>query len=80
MQNKLMDLNNHLFEQLERLNDDELTGEALEKELKRAKAISQVSNNIINNASVMLDAQKHRDEYYGKNDKDLPEILKLGSK
>ncbi|XCH78876.1 MAG: hypothetical protein WHF31_15340 [Candidatus Dehalobacter alkaniphilus] len=81
MKNKLIDLNNHLFEQLERLNDDDLQGDDLETELKRAKAISQVANNIINNASVMLEAQKHKDEYYGsnKNGDDVPEILKLGN-
>jgi hypothetical protein len=63
MRNKLEDLNNHLFEALERLNDDELTGEELEKEIKRAKTVSSVAHAIIANGNLVLQAQKHADEY-----------------
>ena len=38
--NTLTDLNNHLFEQLERLNDDSLTPEELETELRRAEGMT----------------------------------------
>lgn len=33
--NTFDDLNNHLFEQIERLNDDELSADELEREVKR---------------------------------------------
>ena len=56
MKNKLIDLNNHLFEQLERLNDDELKGEDLTRELNRAKAMSGCAAQIINCASLALKA------------------------
>lgn len=36
MKNTLADLNNYLFESIERLNDDGLTNEELEKEIKRS--------------------------------------------
>lgn len=65
VRNTNLDLNNHLFEQLERLNDDELTDEALEKEVKRSKALTDVSNKIIDNSKLALEASKFRAEYTG---------------
>lgn len=47
MKNTLGDLNNHLFAQLEKLGDDDLTGEELESELKRTDAICDISEQII---------------------------------
>lgn len=63
MKNKLTDLNNHLFEQLERLNDEDLTGDDLETEIERSKAITQVARTIVDNGRLVLDAHKHADEY-----------------
>ncbi|HHX8487692.1 TPA: hypothetical protein ACVO3E_004326 [Vibrio diabolicus] len=63
MKNKLTDLNNHLFAQLERLSDESTKGEALLEEIKRAKAVSSISKDIINNASVVLDAAKFQNDY-----------------
>lgn len=72
--NNLMALNNHLFEQLERLNDDELTEEQLNKEIQRSKAMTDVASRIIDNASLGLQAEKLKIEY-GRRDITLPEML-----
>ena len=75
--NKLTDLNNHLFEALERLNDDELmNGENGPKEIQRAKAIASVGQTIINNANTMLDAVKVLDDYgYNGSAGEIPKLL-----
>lgn len=76
MKNSLIDLNNYLFEELERLNDEEelKEDESLEKEIKRSKAITNVAQQIINNANTVLTAKKYADEY-GINSKVIPKML-----
>lgn len=56
--NKLTDLNNHLFAQLERLNDEDLKDDDLQLEVQRATAISKIASQVIGNAKVSLEAVK----------------------
>lgn len=63
MKNTLTDLNNYLFEQLERLTDDDLDEESLEKEIKRSKAVTDVAGVIINNGALALKAARYSTEY-----------------
>lgn len=56
MKNKLSDLNNHLFAQLERLSDEDLTAEQISQEVERAEAIVSVSDQIVRNADLQLKA------------------------
>ncbi|MCO5477951.1 hypothetical protein NG891_14475 [Enterococcus gallinarum] len=76
--NTLADLNNHLFEQLERLNDEEIQGKALQEELDRAQSISLISDKIIKNADVQLRAVKLSKEY-DLNRREMPQNLFLGN-
>lgn len=63
MKNTLTDLNNYLFESIERLNDDELNSEELEREIKRSEAVQKIAKTIIDNGALALSAKKHFDEY-----------------
>lgn len=74
MKNTLGDLNNHLFAQLERLNDEDIKGEALEEEMNSAKAVTNIAKEIINNANTVLKAKELQIEYC-KEDKDMPKML-----
>ena len=56
MKNKLTDLNDHLFAQLERLGDEDLSQDDIEKEVKRADAVVAVADAIIANANTHLKA------------------------
>ena len=73
MKNNLKDLNNILFAQLEALADDDLKGEELQKEIKRADALTKVSRDIINVADLQLKAIQMQYDYHLKST-DLTEL------
>lgn len=70
MKNKLIDLNNHLFAQMERLSNEDLIGDELKVEMERSKAITGVATAIINNGKLALEAQKELGHFNR-----LPEML-----
>ena len=78
MKNTLTDLNNHLFSALERLNDEELNTDDLEKEIRRSQAIVTVGKITVENARLGLDAARHIENVRqgtGNADAALPEIF-----
>ncbi len=58
MKHRLTDLNDHLFEQMKRLGNEDLKGEALQEEVVRSKAISGIARDIVANASTVLEVLK----------------------
>lgn len=58
MKNKLSDLNDHLFAQIERLSDETMTPEQIDRETKRGKAIAAVADQIVKNAVLQVQAAK----------------------
>ena len=75
--NTLGDLNNHLFAELERLNDESLTAEEIDKEIERAKAVSTVAANVIQTANTVLRVCEFKDKQLGVAD--LPRMLTDGT-
>ncbi len=72
--NKISDLNNHLFAQLEKLNDDQLQGDNLNTEVNRARAMSSLASQIISSTKLTLDAIKMANN--GEiNPVDVPNLL-----
>lgn len=58
MKNKLTDLNDHLFAQLERLSDEDLKGDKLKEEITRSSAVTSIAKEIVSNGVLVLNAQK----------------------
>ncbi len=54
--NRLCDLNDHLFAQMERLSEEGLSPEQIATEVDRTDAIVSVSEQIIRNADLQLKA------------------------
>lgn len=75
MKNTLGDLNNHLFAQIERLSDEELTGDKLREEIDRAKLITSVASQIIANGNLVLKAKELEAETLGRSKTVMPKML-----
>lgn len=54
MKNKISDLRNHMFAQLERLSDEKLSPEQMALEISRSKAISDIGKVIVESAKTEL--------------------------
>jgi len=55
MKNKISDLRDHMFSALERLSNEDLDPEQIEKEIQRAMAISEVGKVIVASAKTEVD-------------------------
>lgn len=66
MKNTLTDLNDYLFETLERLLDDDLTEEQMQREITRSQAVTSVAETVIHNGELALKTMQHlNDMGYG---------------
>jgi hypothetical protein len=79
MKNRLTDLNNVLFEQLDRLTDTNLSATTIELEIKRAETVVQVADKIVANAKLQLDACKLVAEHGDRFTKLLQPMLGAGA-
>lgn len=77
IRNTLGDLNNHLFEQLEKMADDDLEGGRLDDEIRRTEAIAKIGEQIIKNGELQLKAMKHMDDYGYERKKAVPDMLEV---
>ena len=71
MKNTLSDLNNALFEAIERIQNDDLTDDELNTEIRRAEAVTKVAEMVIRNGELALKTMQHLNEYgYGSGSVD----------
>lgn len=75
MNNKLINLDDHLFMAIERLNEEDLTEEQIENEARRAEAIVALADKVIENSRTKLAAAKLWAEH---GDKVMPMLPKIG--
>ena len=60
--NRLTDLNDHLFAQIERLGDEDLKGEDLKDEIERADSMARIATQIVQNNNTILKTIKYADD------------------
>lgn len=60
--NTLLDLSDHLFMQIERLNEEDLSKEELDQEILRSKALTGLASQVVGVANAVLAATKINNE------------------
>lgn len=76
MKNTLLDLNNHLFTALERMNDENIEPDEIDVEIKRSKAMVDIGKTIIDNGRLALDSKIYVDDRFPTAaPRQLPQML-----
>jgi hypothetical protein len=73
----LSDLNDYLFEELDRLSNDDLQGEALRDEIARANSLTGVAEKVIAVGELTLKAVKFKSDRLDDSVR-LPGLLGVG--
>ena len=73
--NNLGDLNNFLFNEMKRLDNKDLKGDELKDEILRAKSITDVAAKIVDNANLVLNAEKFKAETLGRSTVETSKLL-----
>ena len=68
----MLQLNKSLFDRIAALEAEDLTDEELERELKKADAVTKVAGCILQNAALALKAQQMFEEYGTGQTVDVP--------
>ena len=75
MQRGWDELSSALFDELKRLGDESLTADELKSEIERAKAVSNVSQQILQGVSLSLEAEKIIGEYDSARNVKVPDFF-----
>jgi hypothetical protein len=73
--NKLGDLNDHLFAQMERLLDNNLKGDELKAEIERTKSTTGLAKEMISVAALALEGEKYMHSEGLSSNKRLPPMM-----
>jgi hypothetical protein len=79
MKNRLTDLNDVLFAQLERIADEDLSTEQLTQEIQRTSAVVQIADRIVDTATLQLQGARLIAEHGATMVKSLPSTMVLSS-
>lgn len=72
--NRLANLNDHLFAQLERLANEEMTSEQIDMEVRRSDAVVAIADQILRHATLQVQAAKIMSDHGNDPTKHLPQV------